>query len=374
MAGKRFKKSKKPKKIFIAATRQNDGKTTVSLGLIAAFQKRYKAVGFIKPVGQRYLIQDGQKVDEDSILIEALCGIKDNLQDMSPVAVEKGFTEKYIKHPKKSKLIKTIKNAFKNVSEAKDIVIIEGTGHAGVGSCFDLSNAMVAKMLDSKIILIASGGIGRPIDEILLNAALFEKYGVEIAGIIVNKVMFEKYDKVNELVRKGLKRKGVEVLGVMPYQKLLSSPTVGEISDELKIDFIYGRMNAHNTVNKILVGAMQPHEAWNYIEEGSLIITPGDREDMILMAMSSYLLSPKETSMIAGIVLTGGIMPHKRINNLIQRSGIPVLFANDDTYKVTSDIHDLVVKIKPNDTVKAEIAIKMVEEYVDIDLLIKKMA
>lgn len=362
------------KKIFIAATHQNDGKTTVALGLIAALQKRYDNVGFIKPVGQRYLIEGGVKVDEDAILIGALCGIQDNLKSMSPIAVEKGFTEQYIRRPRKTGLIKEIKTAFGNVAYLKDMVIIEGTGHAGVGSCFDLSNARVASLLKSKVVLIASGGIGRPIDEILLNAALFDRHGVKIAGVIINKVIPEKYKKIAGLVKKGLKKKGIDVIGVMPYQKLLSSPTVGELAEELKMEFMHGRMNAHNRVNKVLVGAMEPHEAWNYVEEGSLIITPGDREDMILMAMSSYLLHQKATSRIAGIVLTGGIMPHKRINALIERSGIPVLFARDDTYKVTSNVHDLVVKIKPSDAVKSEAAIKLVEEYVDIDLLMKKIA
>ncbi|MBL7071211.1 MAG: AAA family ATPase [Candidatus Omnitrophica bacterium] len=365
---------KKPSRIFIAATRQNDGKTTVSLGLIAALQKRYENVGFIKPIGQRYLIENGLKVDEDAILIERLCNIKDDLQDMSPIAVERGFTEKYIKRPRKTGLVKIIKNAFNNVSKSKDVVIIEGTGHAGVGSCFDLSNAMVANLLDSKVLLIASGGIGKPIDEILLNMALFEKQNVKIAGVVINKVKDEKYNKVNNLVRKGLKRKGIDVLGVMPYQKLLSAPTVGEISEELGIDFMHGRMNAHNIVNKVLIGAMEPHEAWNYVEEGSLIITPGDREDMILMAMSSYLLQPRSTARIAGIVLTGDIMPHKHINALMERSGIPVLIAKKDTYTVTSDVHDMAVKIKPSDAAKAETAIKLVEKHIDIDLLMKKMA
>ncbi len=366
--------AKKTKRIFIAATRQNDGKTTVSLGLIAVLQKRHDAIGFIKPIGQRYLIENGLKVDEDSILIEALCNLQGSLKDMSPIAVEKGFTEQYILRPRKTALRKKIKVAFKNVSQAKDVVVIEGTGHAGVGSCFDLSNALVAKMLDSKVVLIASGGIGRPIDEILLNAALFEKKGVEIAGVIINKVIKEKYSKVNKLVRKGLKRNGIDVIGIMPFQKTLSSPTIGEISEELKVDFIHGRMNAHNVVNNVLVGAMKPHEAWNYVEEGSLIITSGDREDMILMAMSSFLLHSKATSRVAGILLTGGITPHKSINALIEKSGVPVLMSQDDTYKVASNIHDLVVKIKPSDTVKAETAIKMVEKYIDIDLLIKKMA
>ncbi|MFH0839647.1 MAG: AAA family ATPase [Candidatus Omnitrophota bacterium] len=366
---------KRPKRIFIAATRQNDGKTTLSLGLIAAFKKRYGNVGFIKPVGQRYVVEDGLKVDEDSLLINILCGLKSRLQDMSPIAVERGFTEKYIMRARHIVLVHKIKKAFANIAKSKDIVIIEGTGHAGVGSCFDMSNAYVAKLLGSKVVLISSGGIGRPIDEILLNAALFEKHGVKIAGVIINKVLREKYHKVNELVRKGLKRKGIDVLGVMPYQKFLSSPTVGEISEELGITFMHGRENAHNIVNKILVGAMEPHEAWNYIEDGSLIITPGDREDMILMAMSSYLLQSKTAySKIAGIVLTGGITPHHSIRNLIARSGIPVLISKYDTYKVTSEIHDLTVKIKPDDIDKAEMAIKLVEDYIDIDLLIKKIS
>jgi hypothetical protein len=156
---------------------------------------------------------------------------------------------------------------------------------------------------------------------------------------------------------------------------MLSSPTVGEISDELDLDFLHGKENAHNIVKKVIVGAMEPHEAWNYIDDGTMIITPGDREDMILMAMSSYLLQSRmASSKIAGIILTGGIMPHPSIRNLISKSGIPVLISKEDTYKVTSDVHDLTVKIKPDDTDKTDMAIKMVEDYIDIDFLIKKIS
>ena len=56
------------KKIFIAATKQNDGKTTISLGLIFNFKDKFKKVAFIKPIGQRYLEEEGVKVDEDSVL------------------------------------------------------------------------------------------------------------------------------------------------------------------------------------------------------------------------------------------------------------------------------------------------------------------
>ena len=88
---------KRAKRIFVAATRQNTGKTTMSLGIIAVLKKHFNNIGFIKPVGQRYLLESGYKVDEDSVLIEHVYGMHDGgceLKDMSPIAVEKGFTEK----------------------------------------------------------------------------------------------------------------------------------------------------------------------------------------------------------------------------------------------------------------------------------------
>jgi len=222
------------KKIFIAATMQNDGKTTLSLGLIHALKKHFARIGFIKPIGQRYLIEQGYKVDEDSVLIEHIYGSSVNIKDMSPIAIEKGFTEQYIQKGGKEELERKIRNSFDRIAKDKDLVIIEGTGHAGVGSCFDLSNAAVAKMLGAKVLLITEGGIGRPIDEIMLNKPLFEKEGVKLIGVIVNKVLPKKHEKINKLVRIGFKKKGVDVYGVVKYNKLLSQPTIKEILEDVK--------------------------------------------------------------------------------------------------------------------------------------------
>ena len=213
------------KKIFIAATLQNVGKTTFSLGLIACLQKIFKQIGFIKPIGQRYLMEQGYKVDEDSVLIEKVFGVcgSQNIKDLSPIAVERGFTERYIEGKADSDYAKEIITAFRNVSSGKDLVIVEGTGHAGVGSVFDLSNATVAKLLGSRVILVAPGGVGRPIDEVMLNKALFDKIGVKLAGVVVNKVLSEKFNKINKTVRAGFKKKNIPVIGVMPYQKRLGS-------------------------------------------------------------------------------------------------------------------------------------------------------
>lgn len=362
-----------PKKIFVAATMQNDGKTTVCLGLISALKKHFRRIGFIKPIGQRYLIEQGYKVDEDSVLIDDVFGIKTHIKDMSPIAIEKGFTEDYIEKPRIKPLIERIKKSFGKVSKNKDLVIIEGTGHAGVGSVFDLSNATVAKLLDAKVIIVSGGGIGRPIDEICLNKALFEKERVEIIGVIINKVLPDKFDKINSLVHKGLQRKGLNVLGVVPFKQCLIFPTMRQIKDELNLRLLSGGDNLDRIVNKIIVGAMEPHDALNYIEEKSLIITPGDREDLILTALSSHAIGLKQKHQISGIVISGGILPHTTIMCLAQKSGIPILLSDRDTYTVSAQIHDLTVKVRPEDKKKTKIIKDMVSRYVDVKKIIKSL-
>jgi len=89
-------------------------------------------------------------------------------------------------------LIKKIQKAFDRVAWEKDFVLCEGTGHAGVGSVFDLSNAQVAKILGAKVVIVTEGGIGKPIDEVSLNQALFDREGVEVIGVILNKVIIKK--------------------------------------------------------------------------------------------------------------------------------------------------------------------------------------
>ena len=361
------------RKIFIAATKQNDGKTTVSLGLICNFQKKFKKVAFIKPIGQRYLEEEGLKIDEDSLLIEEVCGIKCGLKDMSPIAVEKGFTEKYIGHPDKKSISGQIKQAFGRVSKGQDLVVIEGTGHAGVGSVFDHSNAAVAKLLGSKVIIISSGGIGRPIDEIVLNKALFEKEGVKVLGVIINKVLPGKFDKINRLVRKGLERKGVKVLGVLPFNPMLSRPTIEQILEETDFELLSGKEYVENLVSQVIIGAMAPHDAVKYITNDVLMITPGDREDIIMTVLSCFRETDRSCLKVSGVILSGGIVPEKPIMDLLNKAKIPVLLAKNDTYTVGSLVHDLTVKIRPQDKEKIKTVINLIKDHVDLDKILSRL-
>jgi BioD-like phosphotransacetylase family protein len=363
------------RKIFIAATKQNDGKTTVSLGLICNFQQRFKKVGFIKPIGQRYLEEEGLKIDEDSILIEEVCriGIKSSLKDMSPIAVEKGFTERYIARPNKMLITRQINESFRRICRGQELVVIEGTGHAGVGSVFDHSNSSVARLLGSKVIIVSSGGVGRPIDEIVLNKALFDKEGVKVLGVIINKVLPEKFDKINEMVRKGLKRKGIDVLGVIPFNPALSYPTVKQILEETNFQLLCGGDFLESYISKVIVGAMRPSNALRYLVDDSLLITPGDSDEMIRAALSCYRESDKSRLKLSGVVISGGITPEKESMDLLSQAGIPVLLASTDTYSVSSFIHDLTVKIRPENTAKINMAVKLVKDYVDLDKILKGM-
>ena len=361
------------KKIFIAATNQNDGKTTVALGLICNFQQSFKKVGFIKPIGQRYLEEDGLKIDEDSILIEEVCriGIKSSLKDMSPIAVEKGFTEKYISRPNKSLITRQINESFHRICRGQELVVIEGTGHAGVGSVFDHSNATVAKLLGSKVIIVSSGGVGRPIDEIVLNKALFDKEGVKVLGVIINKVLPEKFDKINDMVRKGLQRKGIDVLGVIPFNPSLSYPTVKQILEETNFELLCGNDFLESYISKVIVGAMRPSNALRYMVDDSLLITPGDSDEMIRAALSCYRDSDSSRLKLSGLIFSGGIMPEREMLTLLSEASIPVLLASMDTYTVSSLIHDLTVKIRPENTAKINMAVKLIKDHVDLDKILK---
>src|SRR5207244_551934 len=146
-----------------------------------------------------------------------------------------------------------------------------------------LSNAQVAKTLGAKVIIVSQGGIGKPIDEVSLNRALFEREGVPIIGVILNKVLPDKIDYVTEFARRGLKRKGLELLGVVPHQSILSSPTVDLIREELEAEVLNGQ-GIHNLVRHVIIGAMSQQNAVTHFKPGVLVITPGDREDIVLAA------------------------------------------------------------------------------------------
>ncbi|AQQ08916.1 Phosphate acetyltransferase [Sedimentisphaera cyanobacteriorum] len=360
--------------IYIAATLKDCGKTSVTLGLMQQMREMGHNPGYIKPVGQQYIEHNGQKLDEDAVLILDGLGFQiDNPKNMSPIAIERGFTKKYINHPDPTRLENKIHNAFHKLNGKHKLNLVEGTGHAGVGSCFGLSNARVAELTDSKVIIVAPGGIGKMLDEVSLSLSLFREHNVEILGVIQNKVRQDKYDKVVETVTKALDNMGIKFLGAVPYYKMLTQYTIEQIAKTFNYEILCGGCAVRNKIDSVVVAAMEPENVLRHIRPRSLIITPGDRMDNILLAISlSKTKTYHDSFCTGGLILTGGLMPHDEILNLLVASEIPVLFTQEETYTVSARMKDLLFKIRPNDTDKIRKTHQMVKEHVDVNYILSK--
>ena len=358
-------------RIFIAATEQDTGKTTTSLGLYSALGKNFPQIGYIKPVGQRFTEVDGRRIDEDSLLIQTVYQTRVPLEDMSPITIEPSFTRRYIDEANHDTLVRRIRHSFDRASWEKDFAIIEGSGHAGVGSVFDLSNASVARILESKVLLVVPGGIGLPIDEGALNKALFDREGVEVIGVVMNKVLATKIDQVQDFARRGFERLGLELLGVMPVQKKLTEPSLQQIATTIRGTFFCNVCFAGNYAADVVIGAVSSANIRQKISPGTLLVVPGDREDIVLAAISES--SDWSAGRLSGLVLSDELKPHARLLEMLEKTKLPVVFSSMDCYSIAERILSLTIKIQPGDTDKIESVQELVARHLDIPRLLQKL-
>jgi len=358
-------------RIFIAATEQDTGKTTTSLGLYSYLKKALGRIGYIKPVGQRFHEIDGKRIDEDSILIQSTYMTETPIEAMSPITVEPDFTRRYIIEANHDALVRQIQNAFDRCCWEKDFAIIEGSGHAGVGSVFDLSNAGVAKVLKSKVLLLAPGGIGRPIDEVAINKALFDREGVEVVGVVMNKVHESKIDDISDFAGRGFKRLGLELLGVLPLQKPLTEPSMAQVSETIKGTFHCNQQESGNTALHVVIGAMSSANLLPNLTPGTLLVVPGDREDIVLAAISQAEVGDK--CPISGLILSDGLKPHPSLLRMLEKTNLPVVFSERESYAIAQRIHSLSIKIEPRDTEKIKRIQGLIAKHVNIPRLLEKI-
>lgn len=358
-------------RLFVAATEQNAGKTTTSLGLYAALRKDFPKIGFIKPIGQRFVDVEGHRIDEDSVLIRNTFGTEVPIEDMSPIAVEPQFTRRYINHANSDALVRRIAHAFDRAAWEKDFAIVEGTGHAGVGSVFDLSNARVAKILQSKVLLVTGAGIGRPIDEAALNKALFDQEGVEVIGVVMNKVLPDRMESIADIARRGFERLGLELLGMIPRERMLAQPTLEQVSDRIFGRFLHGAELSRKRIHKAIIGAKSSKNLLIDVEPDSLLIIPGDRTDAIAAILERSLQA--DGGPFCGLVLSDGLPVEEELMPLITNACVPVITSKHHSYVIASNIHSMTVKTMPGDTEKIERIQGLVSEHVDIPRILEKI-
>ncbi len=249
-----------------------------------------------------------------------------------------------------------------------------------------LSNAFVAQMLGAPAVIVSEGGVGRPIDEIVLNASHFSSYGVPVAGAIVNKVRVDEQPGIEDTLRRGLERHGIPLLGVLPYRPILSNPTLGMILEGVRGRIICPGRDLDRVIEGVAIGAMEPNHMLTRIGRGSLVIVPGDREDVIVTLTAAHLTGRRSPASLAslvdetpgavdagpdgaaiGMVLTGGYQPRPKVLAAIREAGLFAAAVDEDTYTVASEVHDLLVKTHAADTEKIELIKALVWEFLQMD-------
>lgn len=365
------------KKIYIAATGQHKGKTTCTLGLVAAIQRLNINVGYCKPVGQKHLIIEGKMTDKDAVLFEDMLKFKVRPEVHSPVIIASGVTADFIQQPEQFDFGGDVKKAAAQLEKEHDLIVYEGTGHVGVGSIINLSNAQVANMLEAEVILIAEGGIGRSFDRLNLNLALFRELNVPIKGVILNKVHADKLEHVRTHMKARLQQIGIPLLAVLPFDRTLSFPLIATINKNIKGKVLLNPHKLNNQVEEILAGSSLEIDEYTYFQNMLLITNQNNFRQAIEEIEQHAEERGLTASPLSGVILTVDgknkvWLSEKDLNHTyLTDNEIPVLATAMDTYDTVVAISSIEVKINTKTPWKIERAIELIQENLDVAALIR---
>lgn len=362
------------KNIYLASTSPKSGKGVICIGLISALRGMVTNVGYFKPIGQKY--RENEDYDKVSIMIKETFSIGDELKHINPVSINE--LNHYIRNNDKEAFFQKVQKSYKKVEKDKDIVVIDGTDYVGMKSAFEFDiNADIANNLNAGIILIEDG-YGKSMNEIssgvLTGKESFDEQSCDFLGVIVNKIETERLEEVDQRLIKILKKRKIDYLGTVPYDSILAKPRLYDIARSLDAEVLFGEDHLSNIAVETIIASMSFENALKYIYDGTLIITGGDRSEILLGCITS-LLSPSYPN-ISGVILTGGLLPNDNIMKLIGTlSGlpIPILSVQCNTIETVNKINSLVVHISSNDAQKIDIAKSLIYRHVDCEKINEKL-
>lgn len=364
------------KKIFIAATGQHKGKTTCTLGIAANLKAQGNSVGYCKPVGQQHLTINGKLADKDAVLFGSTLNFDVRPELHSPVILASGVTSQFIEDPGQFHFTDDILYAARQLESEHDVIVYEGTGHPGVGSIINHSNAQVARLLDSEAVVVVEGGIGKTVDRLNMGLALFREANVPIKGIIVNKVHVDKYDRVKSMLQKQFEKMGLPLLGVLPYDKSMGFPIMSTIRKALKAKVLFNKEQLNKRVAEILAGSLIEIDEFTYLDNLLLVVNSSRFSQAIQKIKAGAQERGLKHSPLSGVIVTGeGSQRFKArqedfADPYLLDHGVPVLATQYDTYDTVVKISRIEVKINTKTPWKVQRAIELINEYVDLDRLL----
>jgi len=248
------------KNIYISATEPRSGKSIFALGLMNLFKRRVSHVGFFKPISNNPV----SSADEDVVMIKQLFNLDPSVEDLSPLHIEQA--SKLLASGGEEELATKVLHSFSKVSPQYDAMVIEGTDYVGTLASLELDiNAIISKTLDAPVLMVASGE-NRSIVEIVESVSAakesFDEKSCELIGVVVTKVDKEILNETTTSLSKEFGYRGIDLLGVLPFDELLGRPRMKEIAEKLNAEVIHGQGFLNNLVIQPRVAAMKLARPW----------------------------------------------------------------------------------------------------------------
>jgi BioD-like phosphotransacetylase family protein len=341
-------------RFVVTSMRQNAGKTSIIIGITKALNKK---IAYIKPFGERFLYRKKRLWDYDAALITQIFGLNENPEDMSIGFHHSKLLFMLDEEGTKEKLL----GLLDNVGAGKDVFFAECGKDITYGASVHLDAISVARQLDAQLIVVASGDEDTVFDDLMFLKKYVQTQGVQIKGVIINKAPNAEDFRDTRLPR--IIQTGLAVLGIIPYYQELPSFNVSTLADRLFAKVITGEKNLSRSVGPIFIGSLSADAARKdplFRKPAKVVITSGDRNDMILAALESDT---------AAVILTHNILPPPDIVSQAAERGVPLLGLSGDTYDIACQIQGLESLTTKDDTVKIALFEQMVRTHCDLPAL-----
>jgi phosphate acetyltransferase len=358
------------KAVFIATAEPYSGKSLVSLGLVNMLLGQARRVGYFKPI-----IDHDPAQQPDPHLATIIGHFKLPLALADTYAYTRPEALRLLETGAQGELIDTVIRKFKHCEETYDFTVMEGSDFVGAGIAFEFdANVSIAKNLGVPVILVVSGegkSTAQVISSVLTTLRSFETREVPVLLVVANRIAPAQVEDVRELLRSQLPAE--VLLAVIPDDPQLLHPTMREIQAGLGGKLLFGEAGLGNQVDNYVIGAMQVPNFLNYLKENVLIVTPGDRGDIIVCALQANLSASYPR--VAGIVLTAGSEPDAPIMRLLEGlpSVVPILAVPTGTFETTTRVGAIKSRITPDNPKKIQLAISTFERYVEVRALEEKL-
>ena len=353
------------KGIYVATIEPHSGKSVAVLGLMRMLLGKTAKVGYFRPI-----IEDTENGEMDNHINTVISYFEIDINYKKTFAYTRNEVLDLYNKGKSGDVIDEIIKKYKYLEERFDFILVEGTDFSHENSSLELDiNILISKNLGLPVIIVSQGD-NKDVNEIVDNVQLAHdtfKEEVDVLSIMTNKVNIKNVSTLKSLLKERLKN-GTDIT-VIPKIKSLASPTIKEIIKTLDGILLFGKDMINNQSDNFSVGAMQLRNYLTYLKENTLVITPGDRADIILGALQANI--SKNYPKISGIVLTGGLIPEEPILKLIEGlSGIvPIVSVKEGTFQITNSIGKIKSKIYAENTEKIETSIATFEKHVNTDKL-----